>query len=398
MLDLLRPDLALGRLKSSVGRIRHSTKRMLKRSRGEALGIPAFDLNLARARDWLSRPYWNWRTGSRYPLYSAFVPDAESPRVMTAEQLEAWCDNVRTGMHAAGWLNGMALYERLVDGLLASKNADIVPLGALARPSRTRTRVALRHDIDAGIWAAPAMAELLKAKGVAGTFYLLHTATYYGVFAPDEPGIFLRQPASIPLIRRLIRSGREVGLHNDALSVFFVHGVNGFAAVAAEIAWLRSLGATVESTTAHNSAPLFGAENFEVFSEWSGGRKELISNDLSVRLGVLSAARLGLKFEGNHPILQKKSGPELEDYLNDLPDNALRASAWLKRHFLDNPLFRSAYDADIWLIGRDAWFIASRRPEPELRIPVSTEEVLDFIASDRHGRSIVANIHPDYFE
>ena len=326
--------------------------------------------------------------------YRAMMAPHDHPHTLNTVQFEEWCDAVRDTIASQGMSNDFEVYERLIDDLVAQPNVAIVPLAELCASENKRTRVALRHDIDAGIASAPIMANMLKSRGLPGAFYVLHTSAYYGFFSRDdkERNIFMRQPACVPYLHELIGSGRDVGIHNDALTVFFEQSVDGIGALRAELRWLRYLGAEAHGTTAHNSASLYGAENFQVFSDFAQkAARRLTFQDVSIPLGTTSMKKLGLAYEGNLPRMQVGSKGKVSR------DGDIRNADWLAHHFLNNPIFASRYDVDIWMVGRDGWFIASREPDPELRFPATTEEVMAFIAQDRAGRTIVLNIHPDYF-
>ncbi len=73
-----------------------------------------------------------------------------------------------------------------------------------------------------------------------------------------------------------------------------------------ELRWLRSLGVVVRGTLAHNSAPVYGAENFEIFEGrvlWE--REVRCENGRILPLGKLSEKKLDLSYEGAFAIPKK---------------------------------------------------------------------------------------------
>ena len=111
---------------------------------------------------------------------------------------------------------------------------------------------------------------------VQASYYIHHASVYYyGEF--DAEGVFHRNEGAASLYRRIQQSGGEIGLHADPLAVFR-RGVDGFEALRTELAWLRDQGLNIRGSTAHGSAPTYGAENFEVFR----GRKFFAGETVSL--------------------------------------------------------------------------------------------------------------------
>ncbi len=195
-------------------------------------------------------------------------------------------------------------YERLLRGLTVIEGLECVPFRELLarRPPADGILCGIRHDIDIDVRAALDHAALERRYGVRSTWFVLHTAPYYGDFADGQ---FLRHGSMRAVYRRLQDEGHEVALHTDPLLIYQHHGMDGAQALQEELAWLRAGGIDLCGTTAHNSASVYGAENFSVFRgrpQRSGvptGATEVVHEGRWAPLGVLDEAELGLHYEAN---------------------------------------------------------------------------------------------------
>lgn len=203
-----------------------------------------------------------------------------------------------------GIVNSFSLYRRLIDGLRALTDTVVVPIAELKNAGpEDKKRISLRHDVDADIMVAIACARHLKNADLPGSFYLLHTSHYYGRFEKQGDAlVFTRHDGLADLVAELRETGAEIGIHNDALGVMFDHDGDGIAHLKGEIAWLRSQGVDVRGSAAHNSAAVYGAENFEIFKGLAVGDRGVVHwRDRSIQLQSLDMANLGLEYEANHP-------------------------------------------------------------------------------------------------
>ncbi|NIM97527.1 MAG: hypothetical protein GTO24_05410 [candidate division Zixibacteria bacterium] len=272
-------------------------------------------------------------------------------------------------------------------------------------------------------------ARYLARKGVCGSFYLLHTAPYYGDF---HEGTFTRNPMMAELVLRFIVSGCELGLHTDPFWVYTVHNMDGAEAVKQELTWLRSLGAVIRGTVAHNSAPVYGCENYEVFEERVLWHRQVRSPSGKILpLGKLSERELKLSYEGNFTIRKKdikvqdavefcsnvtgketyrvlREGGKLmvrmsdrgESSINEVLTSAdVRSKAWMRRYLVDNPCCDRTIDYQFWLIGRDKWVVAGKQKGQYLfEWEIDIDRLLDLIQNLPENTRSVLVIHPDYFE
>lgn len=316
--------------------------------------------------------------------------------IFDKDGIEKWCKEVNQYYAKQGdLLSEFTVYEKVVNSLITSPGVDICAMSDLMTYESNKAIVALRHDVDADVNTALKAAKFLSENSVPGSFYLLHTATYYGYF---EDYLFHRQPGMKYFVKELVKTGCEIGLHTDPLSIYCEHNTNGEEAVVKEIKWMRSQGAHICGTVAHNSAPLYGAENFEVFKNRAlADRDGFIYKGKKIPLQVIDESKLGIKYEGNYPILSPDmDSQELRDYLSSGGYNGIRDLDWQQQYFINNPVFSRPYDVSIWLLASDSWVIAIHKSPGQVRWPVKTDAVIEFIGSLTPGERVVINIHPEY--
>ena len=266
-------------------------------------------------------------------------------------------------------LNHIDYYHELIDGL-STQGLDILPLSEL-KPS-SKPAIGLRHDIDSRPNVALHMARYLAMKGLPGSFYLLHSASYY-------------TPENIPkIVYKMNVHGCEIGLHNDA----WYYGDLGPQMVKKEIEYLRSLGAKVKGTVAHNSLSTYTAANYEVFKE-----KVLLDRESHLPLGKLSMKKLGLTYEGIFSI--PKPNVTSQDFLNHLSKKAdIHVEEWMHELLVDNPYCDYETYAQFWLIGKDKWAVAIRG---KLHWKIGLTKVLKLAETLSPKTISTFVLHPDYF-
>lgn len=240
---------------------------------------------------------------------------------------------------------------------------------------------AMRHDVDADIGTALAMARLEQRLGVSSTYAILHTAPYYGRL---EEGVFLRHEAMAEVYRDIAAAGNEIAIHTDPLYLYQEAQIDGAEALRTEIEWLRSQGLIIKGSISHNSPQTYGVSNYAIFK----GRlrpsvlqsalrapqrrperdDQVVFNGKWAPLGVLAEEDLGLVYEG-------------EDLLRR--DAALTAYAAVK-------------GVDNWVWATDmvrTW----DDPRINLRDGYTTDEIISRIAALPRGAIVVMNVHPEYF-
>ncbi len=228
---------------------------------------------------------------------------------------ECYGPDVRVGPHpdqGRVTVDTVAQYEKLIRELASIDNLVFVPHTELNDFGCPPDKIvcSIRHDVDADIRVSLTEAEIEYKYGCRSTFYILHTAPYYGSWVD---GVHHRNGCMAHIYRKMQDLGHEIALHTDPLNLYQNMKLDGAQAVREEIAWLREQGLTITGTVAHNSAPIYGIENFAIFH--GKNRKglalgtrgqpgdelldEIWHDGKWAPLGVLDEAELGLTYEGN---------------------------------------------------------------------------------------------------
>ena len=202
-------------------------------------------------------------------------------------------------------------------------------------------------------------------------------------------------------ITQLIVAGCEIGLHTDPLSVYIQHGVDGATALHQELDWLRSQGARIYGTVAHNHFH-FMEQRISKFPKGRviGGRSHLVYKGRSVPLGLLEEQELGRTYEGNYPLPAKELRADLiTEWTKRTDAKAVSNDYWMKTYLLQNPSFHRCYDAIVWNHGNGKWTFARAFPatQNEWGWQLTLTNVISKLKEMPHGTRSVIVIHPINF-
>ncbi len=315
------------------------------------------------------------------------------PLAVEEPQLDNYFHQVASNY--ASYTNPYHHYQQLVSMLASHSKVSLVPCYELAQHSISGVAVALRHDIDADPVTAVRMARQLARDGICGSFYLLHTALYYGRFFGT---LFVRHRELRPWIDALLVAGCELGVHNDALGAHSRLGVDGPEALVQEIEWLRSRGATIRGTVGHNSAPVYGAENAEVFANrvlWPGDSYPRTM----LPLGMLDERELQLTYEGT--FAKPHDTPDTvaaNAFAADRAGADVRDPSWMKRYLTDNPCLDWGVDCQVWVVGQEHWVAGGRiNGEPYFRDRLTISDLSSVIDDMPPSSKCLFVMHPEYF-
>jgi hypothetical protein len=159
-------------------------------------------------------------------------------------------------------------YAHLLDRLADVSRFQVVPLREFRAAPSDRVVIGLRHDVDDRLPSALDLARLEHAYGLRATYFILHTAPYYGKVkwrhaAHDE--------TLVPRLRQFQDLGHEVGWHNDLVTLQCVYDIDPRAYLAEELAWLRDQGIDVVGSASHGSywCHALGFDNRYFFTDLS---------------------------------------------------------------------------------------------------------------------------------
>lgn len=251
--------------------------------------------------------------------------------------------------------------------------------------------IGIRHDIDYDIVTASHLAKIEHALGLQASYYVLHTAPYYGYYRNHQ---LYRSKRCLDILLGIQSMGHEIGLHNDCLYPLTRHGAPIEETLQSELSFLRSWGLNVRGTASHGSYHSYGASNYEIFEGMSiEGRKHFIDkNGKEHRIGYLSMKDFNLEYEANYIL---KSWVISGDEYN-------RISFPYKCPYEKSDYFIRNYDAQYGIFGRDLWFaqdIKRARATGNLLpiSPLSSEEMVSQLKAHGPGARIVLDSHPIYF-
>lgn len=272
-------------------------------------------------------------------------------------------------------------------------------LGTVGQVADRTANTAIRVDVDMDLPHAVALSTALRAASIPATFYLLHTAGYYGWVQGSR---FERHATVADDYRRLAACG-EIGLHLDPFGLFETHDIDGLAAVRTELDWLRSLGIAIDGVSAHNAAPVHGRENFEVFSDWVLDAPDGFASNVEALVGQLDATELGITYLAGSPLPGHGGESALLYLAESAPSATLQDETWMRSYLHDMPYCRWGDDVRVWLIGDDRWIISADSPGTD---PLASAPVWDFDVDwatvrsrlrDRAAeQSAVVTLHPIY--
>ena len=301
-------------------------------------------------------------------------------------------------------LGGFEEYQEFIDFLRSTKNIHIVPLKDLCRENESNLKItSIRFDVDIDPLTMLRLVHYNARFGIPSSVFLLHSAYYYGSF---NDGVFLRSSLLKDWIRALIVSGCEIGLHNDGLDLYINRGINGAQAIETELAWLRSIGANICGTAAHNSYPAYHGENFELFRKYVTDRRKIgIHNGIKFPLGLLDECKLNLTYEANYPIGYKdldniENDQKITKWCLSTNSESVESEEWMKIYLHENPIFNRQYEVSAWHHGNRKWTISISNKYQINRNwywKIADRKMFHVIASLPGKTRIVFLLHPIYF-
>lgn len=189
-------------------------------------------------------------------------------------------------------------YAELLDEL--KKDRYIVATGRDfdATVNKDKIVVYMRHDIDVNPFSALKMAELEKELGMRSSFYILHSANYYG--EQSCRGVS-RYAAMDSVYKKLAAAGYEIGVHNDLIGMMLQADVDPMKFQSKELEYYKRAKFDVVGVVSHGSSQVLKRKlnNTWIFSEF--GRNGSFENNGKVyTYGDKSFRDFGFKYEGYH--------------------------------------------------------------------------------------------------
>jgi hypothetical protein len=161
----------------------------------------------------------------------------------------------------------------------------------------TKIMVGLRHDIDCNPFKALEMADIENSFGFRSTYYILHSAEYYGTPAGAP---FVRFPAMDAVYMQLADKAGEIGIHNDLIAMMIRYDIEPLAFQLEEIDYYAGLNIFISGSAAHGSEDVkeLKLNNRMIYADFSefgtfdyGGK--------TYEYGRYSLEEFGLQYEAN---------------------------------------------------------------------------------------------------
>jgi len=143
-------------------------------------------------------------------------------------------------------------YESFLKSISNQSKYEIVPLKDLpATNPKDRIVFALRHDVDYDLRGALEMAKIDYQNNLRATYFILHTASYYGV---TKKGYAKHKESIVPILQKIQNDyGHEIGWHNDLVTLELLYEIDPKTYLAGELQWLRNNGINIVGTASHGS-------------------------------------------------------------------------------------------------------------------------------------------------
>jgi hypothetical protein len=193
-------------------------------------------------------------------------------------------------------------YEKLLQALADASRFHVVPLRELRGASSDRVIVGLRHDVDDRLQSALDLARLEHEHGLRATYFILHTAPYYGRLAWQRAN---HDETLVQSLRELQDLGHEVGWHNDLVTLQCVYDLEPRTYLAGELAWLRGEGVDVVGCASHGSywCHALGFDNRYFFTDFADVKPGFPNKDVvhmsgrRIELAKGSLAEFGFEYD-----------------------------------------------------------------------------------------------------
>jgi len=143
-------------------------------------------------------------------------------------------------------------YEDFLKYLVNSNRFLIVTQKDFATATSTdKVIISLRYDLDDDINTAVRFAYREHKYGIKSTYYVLHSANYYGA---TKLNYFKRNDKIINFLKKIQDDyGQEIGWHNDLVTLQIVYNIDSKLFLKTELNWLRDNGINIYGSVSHGS-------------------------------------------------------------------------------------------------------------------------------------------------
>ncbi|MBN2091651.1 hypothetical protein JW964_18700 [candidate division KSB1 bacterium] len=186
-------------------------------------------------------------------------------------------------------------YEQLLQEI-SKPDYRVLSLNVLRQTTDpTKILVGMRHDVDGHPFKALKMAQMEQSYQISSTYFILHSAEYYGNYSLK--GV-TRYPAMDEIYQKINLLGHEIGIHNDLLALMVFTNIDPLEFTHQEIACYQRLGIPIYGTSSHGGKFVLShhLKNLWIFSDFHEPAtfSYLYQN---YNYGLLSLKEMGFEYE-----------------------------------------------------------------------------------------------------
>lgn len=186
-------------------------------------------------------------------------------------------------------------YIALIDELAKDRYLTVAGEDFNKTTAQDKVVIYFRHDMDNAPFHGLKMSAEEKKRNLRGSYYVLHSARYYGT---TRPGAIERYAAMDRLYKEIYANGHEIGVHNDLFGMQLLTGIEPEKFQAAELEYYKSIGIPVVGTVCHGSIiNSWGLNNTWLFSDFKK-TGEYNHKGKIVKYGIRSVKDFGFDYEG----------------------------------------------------------------------------------------------------
>jgi hypothetical protein len=191
-----------------------------------------------------------------------------------------------------------AQYEDFLK-VLSDDKFIVLPLNKMRDSvNDSKVIIGLRHDIDVHPFKAVQLAELENTYGFKASYFILPTASYYGILSKKGLKRFYSMGE---IYKRIDSLGAEIGIHNDLITVMLQYNLNPFDFNLDDLAYFESIQIPIYGSAAHGGdiESKLHVVNYEIFSDFDD-HPIIHYNGIDYSLGVHSLKEFGYLYEAYH--------------------------------------------------------------------------------------------------
>lgn len=197
-------------------------------------------------------------------------------------------------------------YTRFITKISDPSKYKNVKLNQFSQTRANIPVISLRHDVDGDIDGALKMAAIEHRHNIRSTYFILHTAGYYGL---TKKNYVKHREKLLPLLKKLQNEyNHEIGWHNDLVTLNVIYGIDPVKYLHNELHWLRTNDIRITGTAGHGSkfCHKYKYLNQYFFKEYQKPIGKFVNNEIipingrKHRIKKASINEYNLKYDAYH--------------------------------------------------------------------------------------------------